>query len=442
LDQPVLTGLTGSTNFPVTPNALQLQMASEEDLGLYPSDVFVARLSANGDALLYSTFIGGESEDQGLAIAMDETGDVYVAGYTDSEDFPVRNNATVFSDDADAFVLKFRPGETNLSYSMLLGGNGFDFAQSLAVDHFGHAHVVGGTGSSGFPVTNAFQSTYRGGNYDVFLSKVTPEGDGLVFSTFLGDSGQEEGLGIALDSEGSAFLTGYTSSSRFPVTNALDSVKASGRDVFVAKFNPLGQLLYSTFLGGRADDEGWAIALDAAGSVFVAGMTESSDFPSTNALQSVYQGSTDLFIAQLSPSGQSLAFSTFLGGPRTDEARALALDEAGSVYVVGFTASTNFPVAPVLNPMQRVYGGGISDAFVLKVLPSVVLKVSVAGAGTVVLSWSAGLTGYVLESAPALGDSVEWTAVGGEPVVLDGLQFVTVTDLSGQLYYRLRQAGP
>ena len=210
----------------------------------------------------------------------------------------------------------------------------------------------------------------------------------------------------------------------------------------MAKFNPLGQLLYSTFLGGRSDDEGWALAVDAAGGVFVAGMTESSDFPSTNALQSVYQGSRDLFIAQFSPSGQSLAFSTFLGGPRTDEARALALDEAGSVYVVGYTASTNFPVAPVLNPMQRVYGGGIADAFVLKVLPSVVLKVGLAGAGTVVLSWSAGLTGYVLESAPALGDTVEWTAVGGEPVVLNGLQFVTVTELSGQLYYRLRQVGP
>jgi hypothetical protein len=442
LDRPVITGLTGSTNFPITPNALQRQMASEEDLGFYLSDLFVAKLSASGETLLYSTYIGGEAEDQGLAIALDEADDIYVAGYTESEDFPVRNNATAFNDATDAFVLKFRPGETNLSYSMLLGGGDFDFAQSIKVDLLRHAYVLGNTASTTFPVTNAFQPTYRGGSYDVFLSKVAPEGNGLVFSTFLGGSGQEEGLGIALDPDGNAILTGYTSSSGFPVTNALDSVKASGRDVFVAKFNPLGQLLYSTFLGGRSEDEGWAIALDAAGSVFVAGMTQSSDFPTTNALQAVYQGSSDLFLTQLNPNGQSLAFSTFLGGPRTDEARALALDESGSVYVVGFTASTNFPVAPILNPVQRIYGGGVSDAIVLKILPSVVLKVSRAGASTVVLSWSAGLTGYVLESAPALGASLEWTAVGVEPVVLDGLQVVTVTDLSGQTYYRLRQPGP
>jgi hypothetical protein len=112
------------------------------------------------------------------------------------------------------------------------------------------------------------------------------------------------------------------------------------------------------------------------------------------------------------------------------------------VYVVGYTASTNFPVAPVLNPMQRIYGGGIADAFISKVVPGVLLKVSQAGAGTVVLSWSAGLTGYVLESAPALGDAVVWTVVSGEPVVLNGLQFVTVTELSGQVFYRLRQASP
>ena len=216
LDRPVITGLTGSTNFPITPNALQRQMASEEDLGFYPSDVFVVRLSANGDALLYSTYIGGEAEDQGLAIALDETGDVYVAGYTESEDFPVRNNTTVLGDATDAFVLKFRPGETNLSYSMLLGGNGFDFAQSIAVDQLGHAHVLGSTASSGFPVTNAFQSTYRGGNYDVFLSKLAPEGNGLVFSTFLGGSGQEEGLGRRPRPRGKRVPHGLHQFRRFP----------------------------------------------------------------------------------------------------------------------------------------------------------------------------------------------------------------------------------
>ena len=436
---PVITGLTGSTNFPITPAAIQSRIASEPALGLFLNDVFVVKLSADGESLLYSTYIGGVDDDLGLAVALDETGAVYVAGHTESPDFPVRNNATIYEGRTDAFVLKFTMGEPDLTYSMLLGGSDFDFAQSLAVDRFGHAYVLGDTGAGGFPITNAFQPTYGGGDYDAFLAKIRPQGDGLVFSTFLGGSNQEEGLGIALDNEGHAFVTGYTSSSGFPMTNALYATKASGRDAFVAKFDPMGQLQYSSFLGGRSDDEGWAIAVDAAGSAHVVGMTQSSDFPLTNALQTVYQGGRDVFVTKLSPDGQGLVFSTFLGGPRGDEARAMALDAAGSVFVAGYTASTNFPVAPAANPVQRVYGGGIADAFVLKVVPSVVLTVSQPSAGTIVLSWPAGLTDYVLESAPVLAEAGGWTIVPGDSSVSNGLQSVTVTHVAGHAYYRLRQ---
>jgi hypothetical protein len=158
---PVITGLTGSTNFPVTPNALQSQIAGESNLGLFLNDVFVVSISADGDVLLYSSYIGGSNDDLGLAIASDGTGAVYVAGDTESDDFPVQNNTTAYSNREDAFVLKFRPGDTELTYSMLLGGTGFDHAQSIAVDELGHALVFGSTGSSGFPITNAFQTAFR-----------------------------------------------------------------------------------------------------------------------------------------------------------------------------------------------------------------------------------------------------------------------------------------
>jgi hypothetical protein len=436
---PVITGLTGSTNFPVTPNALQSRIAGESNLGLFLNDVFVVSISAEGDVLLYSSYIGGSDDDLGLAIACDATGAVYVAGDTESNDFPVRNNTTEYSDRTDAFVLKFRPGDPELTYSMLLGGAGFDFAQSIAVDALGHAHVVGSTGSSGFPSTNAFQAAFRGGNYDAFLTKVSPQGDGLLFSTFLGGGNQDEGFGVALDASANVFVTGYTGSGNFPVTNALYATKAPNRDAFVAKFDSTGQIHYATFLGGRSDDEGWAIAVDPAGSALVAGMTQSSDFPLTNALQTVYQGNRDVFITKFSPNGQALVFSTFLGGPRADEARALALDPAGSAYVVGYTSSTNFPVAPAVLPLQRIYGGGIADAFVLKVVPSVYLTVSRSSTGEVVLSWPAGVTDYTLEALPVLGENEEWTRVAGDSSGSNGLQSVTVTNLSAQQYYRLRQ---
>ncbi|MCL4178601.1 MAG: SBBP repeat-containing protein [Verrucomicrobia bacterium] len=436
---PVITGLTASTNFPITLTAVQRQLAGEEYLGYYFNDLFVTKLSADGEALLYSTFIGGTDEDLGLAIALDDADAVYVAGHTESDDFPVRNSPYRFNGETDAFVLKFTPGETNLAYSMVLGGGGFDFAQGLAVDRLGHAYVVGDAGSVNFPVTNAFQSEFRGGSYDAFIAKVSPQGQELLFSTFLGGGGQDEALGVALDADANAYVTGYTGSSAFPVTNALYATKASGRDAFLAKFNAAGQLQYSSFLGGRSDDEGWAVAVDAAGSAHVAGMTQSSDFPLTNGLQAVYQGNRDLFIAKFRPDGQGLSYSSFLGGARSDEARSLALDPAGNAYVAGYTASTAFPVVPGASPLQRTYGGGVADAFVLKIVPEVMLAVGQPASGVIVFSWPAGLTQYVLESTATLQSSNHWAQVSAVPSVSNGLLSVTVTNLAGHEFYRLRR---
>jgi hypothetical protein len=436
---PFITGLTGSTNFPTTPTALQSGLAGEVNLDFYPNDIFAARLSANGDALLYSTFIGGTNDDLGLAIAVDNANAVYIAGNTESRDFPVRNSPYAFHGETDAFVLKFTPGNPDLTYSMILGGSDFDFAQSLAVDGLGHAYVAGNTASSTFPVTNAFQAEYRGGDYDGFVAKLAPEGNALLFSTFFGGGGQDEALGLALDAVANADFSGYTGSGTFPVTNALYATKASGRDAFVTKFDALGQIQYSSFLGGKSDDEGWAVAVDDTASVHVVGMTQSSDFPLTNGLQSVYQGNRDLFITKFRPDGQGLSYSTFLGGTRADEARALALDSAGNAYVVGYTSSTNFPVAPLVNAAQRANGGGAADAFVLKIIPELVLSVSQPSTGVVVFSWPAGVTGYALESSSNLDNTNAWSIVSGTGSTSSGLQTVTVTNLIDREFYRLRR---
>jgi hypothetical protein len=436
---PVITGLTASTNFPITATAAQRQLAGEEYLGFYSNDLFITKLSANGETLLYSTYVGGTDDDLGLAIALDEADAVYVAGHTESDDFPLRNSPYSFNGETDAFVLKLIPGEPDLAYSMVLGGGGYDFAQGLAVDSLGHAYVVGDAGSATFPVTNAFQSEFGGGSYDAFIAKVSLQGHELLFSTFLGGGGQDEGLGIALDADGNAYVTGFTGSNAFPVTNALYAVKASGRDAFVAKLNGAGQLQYSSFLGGRSDDEGWAIAVDAAGSACVAGMTQSSDFPLVNGLQAVYQGNRDLFVTKFRPDGQGLSYSTFLGGSRGDEARALALDAAGNAYVVGYTSSTNYPVVPITSSFQRAYGGGLTDAFVLKIMPEITLTVRQPSAGVVVLSWPASLIEYVLESAARIDQTHSWAEVSDVPSVSNGLKSVTVTNPAAHEFYRLRR---
>jgi hypothetical protein len=436
---PVITGLTASTNFPITPDALQSVLAGEPNLSFYYNDIFATRLSANGDALLYSTFIGGTNDDLGLAIAIDSANALYLAGHTESRDFPVRNSPYEFQGDTDAFVLKFTPGDADLTYSMVLGGNDFDFAQSLAVDSLGHAYVAGNTGSSAFPVTNAFQAEYRGGSYDAFVARVAPAGDRLLFSSYLGSSSQDEALGIALDPDANAYVTGFTQSSSFPVTNALYATKGSGKDAFVTKFNSSGQILYSTFLGGRSDDEGWAIAVDSTASVHVAGMTQSSDFPLTNQLQSAYQGNRDMFITKFRPDGQSLNYSTFLGGSRADEARALALDSSGNAYVVGYSSSTDFPVLAVSNPIQRFNGGGVADAFVVKIVPDLEVEVVQPSPGVLVFSWPASAIGYSLESSPDLLGTNAWSLVSGAVSVSNGLQMLTVTNLGAHEFFRLRR---
>ncbi|MBI3850749.1 MAG: SBBP repeat-containing protein [Verrucomicrobia bacterium] len=368
-----LTGRTFSTNFPAVDS---LQILNKNG-GRGPTDVFVTKLNPSGSAVIYSTYLGGTGDDEGKGIAVDDAGSAYLTGFTASSDFPTVNPIQPFNagGTSDAFVAKLGPSGCTLVYSTYLGGGGIDQGNAVAVDAAGNAFVTGFTGSSGFPTTNAFQST-RGGSFgrDAFVTKINPAGSAMVYSTFLGGSGFDQGIGIAVDSAGEACVTGSTDSSFdfpvFPLGNPLLPYGGAG-DAFVTKFNPTGSaLVFSTYLGGSDIELGTGIAADLAGNVYVTGTTLSTDFPTTNAYQSLSGGGYDAFVTMIDSNAISVVYATYLGGNSDENVTPLvaglggiAVDGAGNAYVTGATTSTNFPLT---TPLQAAYGGGGSDAFVAK----------------------------------------------------------------------------
>ncbi len=288
--------------------------------------------------LFYSTYLGGSSDDFGSGIAVDSSGDAYVTGYTLSTDFPTTVGAfqTTHAADGgldDGFVTKLNPTGAALVYSTYLGGSSDDFGFGIAVDSSGDVYVTGYTLSTAFPTTvGAFQMTNAGG-YDGFVTKLNPTGAALVYSTYLGGSSDDFGRGIAVDAAGSAYVTGYTYSTAFPTTvGAFQTTHAadSGRnDAFVTKLNPTGAgLVYSTYLGGNSFDVGLGIAVDALGSAYVTGGTQSTNFPTTTrAFQTTFGGGVvDGFVTKLNPAGSMLDYSTYLGGTGLDTGFGIAVD--------------------------------------------------------------------------------------------------------------------
>ena len=375
-----VTGETGASTFPTTAGSFQTA-----PMGF---DTFITKLNPAGSALVYSARFGGNFDDFGRGIALDGAGNAYITGWTVCRSttctFPTINafQPNFGGGNNDAFVTKINSTGSALVYSTFLGGGKIinatdDWGQGIAVDSAGSAYVTGYTFAPDFPVTGGAFDTTRAG-LDAFVTKFAPDGRSLVYSTFLGGTGREQGQGIAVDANGNAYVTGITESSDnqftkdnegFPVTAGAFQVKGSF-DAFVSKLNPSGSgLVYSTYLGGSADvDRGWAITLDSAGNATVTGDTASNDFPIINAIQGTYGGgSTDAFVTKLNATGTGLIYSTFLGGNLTDEGRGIAANANGDVYVTGDTSSANFPTAV---PLQVNNGGGIEnhdDAFVVKI---------------------------------------------------------------------------
>ena len=380
-----VTGYTNSNPFPTTAGAVQTTY------GGGGNDAFVTKLNPGGSGMVYSTYLGGAGDDRCRGLAVDAAGNAYVTGYTSSSiTFPLTSGAfqTTYGGGAyDAFITKLNAAGNALLYSTFLGGEGNDYGYSVVADSGGDAVVTGYTNSSAFPITlGAFQITCHGG-YDAFVTKLNAAGNALVYSSYLGGSGTEYGYDLAVDTSGCAYITGSTTSDNttFPFTaGAYQTIYRGSNDAFISKFNAAGSaLIYSTFLGGSEADTGNAIAIDSSDNAYITGNTTSNTFPTTpGVLQAVYGGGGDAFITKLNAAGNALVYSTYLGGADTDNGQSIVLDTFNNAYVTGYTSSHAFPTTP--GAYQGTYNGGATDAFIARLNP---------GASTLLYSTFLGGTG-------------------------------------------------
>ena len=365
-----VTGHTTSSDFPTTPGAFD---TSHNGGAWYAGDAYVVKLNTNDSELKYASFLGGSGADSGEAIAIDEMGNAYIVGDTESSDFPVTMGAfdTNYNNNADAFIAKLSADGADLVYATFLGGGFADYGDDVSVDGAGYAYVIGATMSPDLPVTpGAIDTTHNGGGYDAFVVKVTGDGTGLIFATFLGGSGYDGGSGIDVDSAGCAYVTGSTDSSDFPTTDGAYDTSHNGgpSDAYVAKLNSAGTALsYATFIGGTQGDSGHSIVVDGTGEANIAGLTRSPDLPTTAGASDTSHngGLRDAFVTKVNKTGTGLVYSTFLGGSNDERNPAIAADGAGNVYVTGGTNSGNFPITE--GAYDTSYNGGYyGDAFVVK----------------------------------------------------------------------------
>ncbi len=291
-----IIGNTNSTNYPTTVGAFSTSNAGS-------IDGFVTKINPTGTSLVYSTYLGGSSDDYARNIYVDAAGYVYAAGYTSSMNYPVTGGAYTTSSpgNTDIFVTKINLTGTALVYSTYLGGNGYDYTRGITADTASNAIVAGYTDSSNFPTTEGVYSATKSGGLDVYLTKLNATGSSLVYSTFLGGSGDDYCQGVSLDSAGNAYLTGHTNSTNFPTTDgAFSSSNTGGTDSFIARINSDGTaLVYSSYVGGSLNEPTRGIAVDPAGNAYITGYTTSTDFPVTaEAYSKSYSGSNDTFIVK------------------------------------------------------------------------------------------------------------------------------------------------
>jgi Beta-propeller repeat len=388
-----VTGMTESTNFP-TKNALQPAPGGNSCSSPPCSDAFVTKLNAAGNALVYSTYLGGNRDENNgvldvgtrhlaLGIAVDSAHSVYVTGTTDSPNFPTANQAFGDLDGAfsDIFVTKIRPDGAALLYSSYLGGMGADFSGDIVADNIGNAYIIGATLAGNFPTKSPLQGQIASpGVADVVVAKFDTTKIGaasLVYSTYLGGDDSDYGFGIAVDSGGNMYLAGHTTSLNFPTKNPLQASNGNPtdpipQDAFVAKLNSAGsQLLYSSYLGGAGDDVGYGLDIDSSGTMYITGQTGSDNFPVKGAWQSARADFSDVFVARLDPSkigAASLVYSTYLGGNDRDFSYGIAVDSARNAYVTGVTGPASlykFPTTTSIGP-----NGSSGGIFVAKFSPN------------------------------------------------------------------------
>lgn len=394
-----ITGNTDSSDFPVSANAYQPEMELRGDdaclIGgpLPCGDAYVTKINSTGNAILYSTYLGGHNSDAGFGIAVDGAGRAYVAGGTDPFNagnfcinpylFPTKNpyqNKPCYGQrrDSDGFFTVLTAGGDDLVYSTYFGGGDEDQANAIAIDSAGNAYIAGETTSRNLPMKNEFQADLANDHdtiNDAFIAKFNPAesgNDSLLYASYLGGSGDDIARGIAVDNAGNAYVAGSTSSINL-ATKASGGAPLKGAfgggalDGFVARVNPgssgSASLVYLSYFGGSGIDVANAIAVEPVTQrAHITGRSDNATgFPILNAFD-VGVTATDAFVAKLNPQGTALFYSTFLGSTSFDEGRGITLDEANNVYLTGKTLSANFPH---INAFQNVNAGG-GDAFVTK----------------------------------------------------------------------------
>ena len=354
----VVTGFTTSADFPLTAGAVQGDLKGRQD-------AFALRLNPAGTGLIWSTLLG-DGTTTAIGLALDAAGDAYVGGISDGAGFPVTPQAFARTRPGiQSGVVAKLDAAGHLVYATYLGGSGADGVNGVAVDASGAAYLTGSTQSADFPVTPGAFQRQRSGTADAFVAKLSPAGDTLTYASYLG-AGSDNGLAVAVDSQGDAFVTGQSNSASFPVTPGALNAAAAGARVFVVKVAPGGdRLAYAAALGGHGDQRGTSVAVDAQGRALVGGYTTAADFPEVNPLQAHYGGGAhDGFLLALTTDGSALLYSTYLGSPGNDEVTAVALDSAGALVATGFTDSSGFPRT---GPSLHGPSVGFSSAFVVKV---------------------------------------------------------------------------
>ena len=416
-----IAGFTDAGNFPVK-NALFSSPPNTlwySSYGVYGDNVFVTELNTNGSQLVFSTYFGGAGfvECQAYSIALDAQNNIYIGGltvYSSGGNQLWTTNAIEKTANANdhGFVAKFTTNGTSIAYSTYFSGSGNDQVEEVAVDGAGNLYGAGYTSSSDIPITNAMQSAYGGGADDAFAFKLGPAGTNLVYSTFIGGNGADYGYGIGVDTNQNAYVVGQTFSANFPLTNALQTQlngngSTSTSDAFLTKLSSSGQLLYSSFLGGSNTDIAYDAKVQADGETVIVGQTGSIDFAPYYNYGSVNSGLLDGFIAKLSADGQTLMNFAYLGGTNADAAYRVALDSQENGYVVGWTASPNFPITSTNVVDPNFSGGASTNGFLVK------LYFEPNQLGTkVVTAWQPSNSWTVIGPPATLAATNTWSGAG------------------------------